>query len=330
MSVPQPPAQNVPVTSAAAPNPASTPAPISNSSRRSSFTIPARPRAHSSNHSTSPYVIPSPSHFQYPQQQIYNQKQQHYGPPAQNSLNLSHDNENIDTAPSQQQHTKTHSRSPSDNSSASVPLLTREFVVRRISEGETGRLKQELKCEACGKGYKHISSLAKHLWEHTAEWNYTKKLLISKHQQVQLLEAASILVSMNENDKKKQQQSTVSPEVADKKASSASPIPPQYKYQQGSDQKALHQQQFGSVPVILAQDPRASFNNNSQRPILNNLDTNRYFESPQHLPNEYVTNMSHYTHPHAAEQHPHYMESAIDEEDDDEEDEYNNDDARSQ
>ncbi|KAH3660476.1 hypothetical protein OGAPHI_007062 [Ogataea philodendri] len=81
----------------------------------------------------------------------------------------------------------------------SVPMLSREFVVRRISEGETGRLKEELKCEACGKGYKHISSLAKHLWEHTPEWNMTKKLLISKHQQVQLLEAASILCSMTEN-----------------------------------------------------------------------------------------------------------------------------------
>lgn len=82
--------------------------------------------------------------------------------------------------------------------STSVPTLSREFVVRRISEGETGRLKEELKCEACGKGYKHISSLAKHLWEHTPEWNVTKKLLISKHQQVQLLEAASILVGMND------------------------------------------------------------------------------------------------------------------------------------
>lgn len=84
--------------------------------------------------------------------------------------------------------------------STSVPSLSREFVVRRISEGETGRLKEELKCEACGKGYKHISSLAKHLWEHTPEWNVTKKLLISKHQQVQLLEAASILVGMNEHN----------------------------------------------------------------------------------------------------------------------------------
>lgn len=81
-----------------------------------------------------------------------------------------------------------------------VPQLSRKFVARRISEGETGRLKEELKCQACGKGYKHVSSLAKHLWEHTPEWNVTSKLLISKHQQVQLLEAASILASMNEDD----------------------------------------------------------------------------------------------------------------------------------
>jgi hypothetical protein len=34
-------------------------------------------------------------------------------------------------------------------------------------------------------------------WEHTPEWQYTSKLLISKHQQVQLLEAASVLLAMN-------------------------------------------------------------------------------------------------------------------------------------
>ena len=36
-----------------------------------------------------------------------------------------------------------------------------------------------------------------HSWEHTPEWQLTSKLLISKHQQVQLLEAASVLVAMN-------------------------------------------------------------------------------------------------------------------------------------
>lgn len=93
---------------------------------------------------------------------------------------------------------------PRTTTTADPPVyLSRRFVARRISEGETGRLKEELKCQACGKGYKHISSLAKHLWEHTPEWNMTSKLLISKHQQVKLLEAASILVSMNEESEQK-------------------------------------------------------------------------------------------------------------------------------
>lgn len=40
-------------------------------------------------------------------------------------------------------------------------------------------------------------------WEHTPEWSFTSKLLISKHQQVQLLEAASVLVAMNGNPKER-------------------------------------------------------------------------------------------------------------------------------
>jgi len=36
-------------------------------------------------------------------------------------------------------------------------------------------------------------------WEHTPEWSLTSKLLISKHQQVQLLEAASILLNLNQD-----------------------------------------------------------------------------------------------------------------------------------
>ncbi|KAF1968239.1 hypothetical protein BU23DRAFT_558656 [Bimuria novae-zelandiae CBS 107.79] len=68
----------------------------------------------------------------------------------------------------------------------------------RLSKSEGKRTSgSELRCEKCGKGYKHSSCLTKHLWEHTPEWQYTSKLLISKHQQVQLLEAASVLIAMN-------------------------------------------------------------------------------------------------------------------------------------
>ncbi|TAQ86338.1 hypothetical protein B7494_g5335 [Chlorociboria aeruginascens] len=77
--------------------------------------------------------------------------------------------------------------------------------MRRASEGQhlmkDGKKANgsDLKCDKCGKGYKHSSCLTKHLWEHTPEWSLTSKLLISKHQQVQLLEAASVLLAMNQD-----------------------------------------------------------------------------------------------------------------------------------
>lgn len=119
-------------------------------------------------------------------QQQYTAQQQHLQEQVASQMEMARDK-------IQSQH-----RGKAGESQQPIPMLSREFVVRRISEGESGRLKEELKCEACGKGYKHITSLAKHLWEHTPEWQRTKKLSISKHQQVQLLEAASILCSMNE------------------------------------------------------------------------------------------------------------------------------------
>ncbi|KAJ9155085.1 Tat pathway signal sequence [Pleurostoma richardsiae] len=86
------------------------------------------------------------------------------------------------------------------------PAVFQKARIRRASDGQPlakdGKKSNrvELRCDKCGKGYKHSSCLTKHLWEHTPEWSYTSKLLISKHQQVQLLEAASVLVSMNVKD----------------------------------------------------------------------------------------------------------------------------------
>ncbi|KAI1742212.1 hypothetical protein F4680DRAFT_43584 [Xylaria scruposa] len=99
--------------------------------------------------------------------------------------------------------------------------------IRRASDGQPltkeGRKSNrvELRCDKCGKGYKHSSCLTKHLWEHTPEWSYTSKLLISKHQQVQLLEAASVLLTMN-NDK----DSTTPPDSAKDFASEAGSASP--------------------------------------------------------------------------------------------------------
>ncbi|KAG2026844.1 hypothetical protein GB937_001634 [Aspergillus fischeri] len=91
-----------------------------------------------------------------------------------------------------------------ESSSDNKPVNTKSRN-RRASEGshlvkgEGKRALAELRCDRCGKGYKHGSCLSKHMWEHDPAWAITSKLLISKHQQVQLLEAASVLVNMNQN-----------------------------------------------------------------------------------------------------------------------------------
>ncbi|PWN25970.1 hypothetical protein BDZ90DRAFT_222550, partial [Jaminaea rosea] len=66
--------------------------------------------------------------------------------------------------------------------------------------GGSGRNGKELpihRCESCNKVYRHPSCLVKHRWEHTVYWKEASKFLMSKHQQVQLLEAAAILVNMD-------------------------------------------------------------------------------------------------------------------------------------
>ncbi|KAJ2504505.1 hypothetical protein GGI11_007339 [Coemansia sp. RSA 2049] len=51
-------------------------------------------------------------------------------------------------------------------------------------------------CRVCGKQYKHRSCLNKHLWEHHDAWEACLKYNLTKHQQVQMMEAAQVLVDM--------------------------------------------------------------------------------------------------------------------------------------
>ncbi|WFD20511.1 hypothetical protein MCAP1_002757 [Malassezia caprae] len=67
------------------------------------------------------------------------------------------------------------------------------------SAGSHGQHQTIHKCESCAKVYRHPSCLIKHRWEHTMYWKEASKFLMSKHQQVQLLEAAAILVGMDSN-----------------------------------------------------------------------------------------------------------------------------------
>ncbi|CAK9785374.1 uncharacterized protein COLE_06696 [Cutaneotrichosporon oleaginosum] len=66
------------------------------------------------------------------------------------------------------------------------------------SGGVKGRRKGMIfKCETCSKEYRHPSCLVKHRWEHSPHWRDTNQISMSKHQQVQLLEAAAILSHIN-------------------------------------------------------------------------------------------------------------------------------------
>ncbi|KAI8827204.1 uncharacterized protein EV422DRAFT_563290 [Fimicolochytrium jonesii] len=55
-------------------------------------------------------------------------------------------------------------------------------------------------CPTCHKTYKHANCLHKHKWEHTEYWAFASQFSMSKHQQVQLLEAASILVALGQGN----------------------------------------------------------------------------------------------------------------------------------
>ena len=69
-----------------------------------------------------------------------------------------------------------------------------------INNSSTSTIPLQIKCEKCGKEYKHRNCLLKHRWEHHPTWESTKKACQTKHQQVQLLEAAQILTKIGNDD----------------------------------------------------------------------------------------------------------------------------------
>ncbi|CBF77290.1 hypothetical protein AN4542.2 [Aspergillus nidulans FGSC A4] len=127
------------------------------------------------------------------------------------------------TSPGQLHESAPTAQTAVDGSVAPGKPISTKNRNRRASEGghmvkgEGKSSRPELRCDRCGKGYKHGSCLSKHMWEHDPAWAITSKLLISKHQQVQLLEAASVLVNMNVEEP-----TTANPD-AESETSSASP-----------------------------------------------------------------------------------------------------------
>ncbi|KAF9903272.1 hypothetical protein EC991_004044 [Linnemannia zychae] len=79
---------------------------------------------------------------------------------------------------------------------ASIPAPAPALAAAAPAEEEAS---DATKCSDCGKVYKHAASLQKHRWEHSAYWKPAAKFLLSKHQQVQLMEAAAILLGMDES-----------------------------------------------------------------------------------------------------------------------------------
>lgn len=64
---------------------------------------------------------------------------------------------------------------------------------KKVTKGAKVKKRTIFQCESCSKVYRHPSCLVKHRWEHSPHWREASKFLLSKHQQVQLLEAATIL-----------------------------------------------------------------------------------------------------------------------------------------
>ncbi|KAK3060895.1 hypothetical protein LTS18_007467 [Coniosporium uncinatum] len=93
---------------------------------------------------------------------------------------------------------------PVDKGSNSKPRMRRASERSRLSKSEAKRSEiSELNIPPPPLRYNtstsRLSSAVIRLWEHTPEWSITSKLLISKHQQVQMLEAASVLVAITKD-----------------------------------------------------------------------------------------------------------------------------------
>ncbi|KAL3474187.1 hypothetical protein BJX99DRAFT_183849 [Aspergillus californicus] len=120
-----------------------------------------------------------------------------------------------------------------------------------LVQGEVKGSRPDLRCDRCGKGYKHGSCLSKHMWEHDPAWAITSKLLISKHQQVQLLEAASVLVTMTEEHAEAESEtSSASPDGSSEHRdglSSVETTPPPMDEDDGDDDMSIEPEKHFDV-----------------------------------------------------------------------------------
>ncbi|KAI8981672.1 hypothetical protein BDF20DRAFT_834363 [Mycotypha africana] len=111
-------------------------------------------------------------------------------------------NDNSESTVVQKKRKRSHSASSTASftaevsSTASTEIVNIEEAEEVVDVVEDEGDGNEHRCRDCGKVYKHLNCLFKHQWEHTEQWEYTSSFLLTKHQQVQMLEAASILLNM--------------------------------------------------------------------------------------------------------------------------------------
>ena len=108
-----------------------------------------------------------------------------------NSLTLS-----TSTSPSPAAHKPLAPRpaQPSAEDESMEPTAAGAIAISKPGLGKKRGI--DYRCESCAKVYRHPNCLNKHRWEHTRQWREASKFVLSKHQQVQLLEAATILSYM--------------------------------------------------------------------------------------------------------------------------------------
>lgn len=105
------------------------------------------------------------------------------------------ENYTIEHSSSPSPNTKRRYSATSTSSTSSTEATTAQQKKRRrriLSPSTTAYHK----CIECGKVYKHPNCLTKHRWEHSEGWRISSQFLLTKHQKVQLLEAAAILINM--------------------------------------------------------------------------------------------------------------------------------------
>ncbi|KAF8978381.1 hypothetical protein BGZ46_006521 [Entomortierella lignicola] len=148
-------------------------------------------------------VQPQPQPQQQPGQKSYSQSyHQSQRQPSENHLNLHGSSRPDHRSPHYSRRSESRAIDDDDDEEDDGEVkgnhLMQDGSLNK-KEGQQDNSSEMHKCLDCGKIYKHPNCLWKHRWLHSVYWKGATKFLLSKHQQVQLMEAAAILLGMDES-----------------------------------------------------------------------------------------------------------------------------------